>query len=218
MPRDIANFGTCDRRDGAVGRERTEGARDRSWALGDVIDRWQAEGVRWGDVVLAQMEACFILVLTLANFSCFEEWKRCVALVLTCKSAVSEHQEFFTAFILLLRTQIERCEDVDGGLFDLNDEGAGLLKDSLKTFKRTLSQIFADNEGDDVRKEYHRLEKTLSKMFGWELGDNFVRKGMLELVDGEMLEVSVANMDEEDESGDYAPVVVDLEQLDEQST
>lgn len=198
-------------REGAVGRERTEGARDRSWALGDVVDRWKAKGVEWGDIVLGQMEACFVMILTVANFSCLEEWKRCVELVLTCKKAVSEHQAFFAAFLILLRRQMERCEDVDGGLFDMNDEGGSLLKRWLNVFKRTLSQVFADNEGEDVREEYSELEKTLKRMFGWELGDNFVRRGMLELDDGETVEVSVENMDEEDESGDYAPVVVNIE-------
>ncbi|KAL2054505.1 hypothetical protein ABVK25_005253 [Lepraria finkii] len=112
-------------REGAVGRERTEGAVDRSWALGDVVERWREGEEEWGDVVLGQMEACFLMVLTVANYSCLEEWKRIVGLVLTCKRAMREREGWFATFLSLLRRQMQRCEDVEGGLFDLSDEGVG---------------------------------------------------------------------------------------------
>ena len=200
-------------REGAVGRERTDAATDRSWALEDVITRWQGEEGTWGDVILGQMEVCFVMVLTIANYSCLEEWKRCLCLVLTCKTAVEEHEKFFAVFLILLRRQMERCEDVDGGLFDMSDEGGSLLRGWLKTFKRTLGQIFGDGEGEDVREEMEELEKVLKRMYRWELSDEFVRKGMLDLEDGETVEMEVAGMDEEDESGEYAPVIVGLDEF-----
>ena len=207
-------------REGAVGRERTEGARDRSWTLGDVVGRLEckrghAEGgydgrLKWGDEVLGQMEACFLMVLTIANYSCLEEWKRCVELVLTCKKAIGEREEWFTSFLVVLRRQIERCEDVDEGMFEMGDAGGNLLKGWLKGFKRTLGQVFGADEGEDVKEEMEALEVVLKKMYGWELGDDFVRKGMMQLEDGEMVEMEVSDMHGEDEDGDYAPVVVDL--------
>ena len=198
-------------REGAVGRERTEAATDRSWALGDVVERWREEGEEWGDVVLGQMEACFLMVLTVANYSCLEEWKRIVGLVLTCKRAVREREGWFATFLSLLRRQMERCEDVEGGLFDLSDEGGRLLKGLLKGFKRTLGQVFGEGEGEDVREEMEALEALLKGEYGWELGDEFVRRGLLELEDGERVEVEMEEMEGEDERGEYAPVVVDLD-------
>ncbi|KAL9126042.1 MAG: hypothetical protein Q9217_004843 [Psora testacea] len=198
-------------REGAVGRERTDAATDRSWALQEVVRRWQGDEGEWGNVILGQMEACFVMVLTIANYSCLEEWKRCLGLVLTCKKAVKEHEEFFAAFLVLLRRQIERCEDVDGGLFDMSDEGGSLLKGWLKTFKRTLAQISSGGEEVNVKDEMEELEETLKRMYKWELSDEFVRRGMLDLEDGETVEMEVVGMDGEDESGEYAPVVVDLE-------
>ena len=197
-------------RDGAVGRERTEGATDRSWALNEVVLRWQDDHSTWGNVVLGQMEACFIMVLTVANYSCLEEWKRCLGLILTCKSAVTEHPPFFASFLALLRKQMMRCEDVDGGLFDMGDDAGSLLKTWLKGFKRTLEQIFPEGDGAGIKNEMEELERTLKDMYGWELNDNFVRKGMLSLEDGEEVEMEVNGMDEEDESGEYAPVIVDM--------
>ena len=202
-------------REGAVGRERTEGARDRSWALGDVSQTWQAshpgERSRWGDVILGQMQVCFLMVLTLANYSCLEEWKRCVELGLTSRVAIAEHQDWFAAFLTLLRKQMERTEDVDGGLFDLSDEGGGLLKKWLKIFKRTLAQVFSGPEGTAVKDSLEELESFLKDMYGWELSDDFVRKGNVQLEDGEMIEMEVGDMAGEDEDGEYAPVIVDLD-------
>lgn len=204
-------------REGATGRERTEGALDSSWALSDVIERWEREFPEaeedWhdGDVVLGQMEVCFLMVLTVANYSCLEEWKRCVGLVLTCKRAVRQKEEWFASFLTLLRKQLERCEDVEGGLFDMSDEGGGQLKKWLKGFKMTVDQVFGEGEGDEVKEEMEALEAFLKMEYGWELGDEFVRKGMLELEDGEQVYAEMDEMEGEDERGEYAPMIVELD-------
>ena len=194
----------------AVGRERTDAALDRSYALADIVKRRQGEDGEWGDVILGQMEACFVMVLTISNYSCLEEWKRCLELILTCVSAVRLREKFFTDVIALLNRQMRRCEDVEGGLFDLSDAG-GLLKLWLKGFRRNIDRVFAPSEGEDLKEEMRELESTLKEMYGWELSDDFVRKGTLQLEDGETIEMEVSGMDEEDESGEYAPVVVDLD-------
>lgn len=210
-------------REGAVGRERTEQARDKSWVLADVVAKCvpevSGEGMKvgeeeekWKSVILGQMEVCFLMVLTLANYSCMEEWKRILGAVLTCERAVWEKPRFFAAFIRLLKKQLERVDDVEGGLFDMSDDGAGFLKGLLKGFKRTLGQKSGDvgDRADDVEEEYLEVEKWVKEQYGWELGDEFVRKGTLQLEDGEMVEMETGEMEGEDESGEYAPVIVEL--------
>ena len=210
-------------REGAVGRERTEGARDRSWLLGDIVAKCGQEAISsstekneeeqdWGSAILGQMQICFLMVLTLANYSCLEEWKRILAMVLTCESAVHEHPGFFAEILRVLKRQLERTDDVEGGLFDMSDEGAGLLRGLLKGFKRIIEQpSIGENIGvEDVKEEFEEVEKWVKEQYGWELGDEFVRKGMLELEDGETVEMETGEMEGEDESGEYAPVVVEL--------
>ena len=203
-------------REGAVGRERTEGRLDRSWALGEVVGRWDGDGKGeeeegWGSFLLGQMEVCFLMVVTVGNWSCLEEWKRILGLVLTCKRAVREREGWFGEFLGGLRGQLERCEDVEGGLFDMSDEGGAFLRGLLKGFKRTLGQVFEEGEGEDMKEEMEALEGFLRREYGWELGDEFVRRGMLQLDDGEMVEMEMEEMEGEDERGEYAPVVVDLD-------
>ncbi|KAI4118392.1 MAG: hypothetical protein LQ345_001561 [Seirophora villosa] len=206
-------------REGAVGRERTEQARDRSWVAGDVVARHAGESAagggdegHWESVILGQMEVCFLMVLTLANYSCLEEWKRVLAVLLTCEKAVWDKPRFFAGFLRLLRRQLERGDDVEGGLFDMSDDGGAFLKELLKRFNRTLGQRRANAEGtdDDTTEEFQEVAKWVKEQYGWELGDEFVRRGMLELEDGEMVEMETGEMAGEDESGEYAPVIVEL--------
>ncbi|MCJ1225242.1 hypothetical protein MMC12_001891 [Toensbergia leucococca] len=209
-------------REGAVGRERTEGAVDRSWALGEIVGRagtWDGGGEKepgleeWGSEVLGEMEICFLMVLTVGNFSCLEEWKRILGVVFTCKKVVVEREAWFASVVELLRMQLQRCEDVEGGLFDMSDDGAVWLKALLVDFKRNLEEVFAGGEEEEeslVGEEMEALEGFLKGEFGWELGDDYLRRGLLLLEDGERVEMEMGELDGVEERGEYAPVVVEL--------
>lgn len=263
-------------RPGAVGRERTEGAMDRGWALEDLVARWvrqrhghhhhhhdkeegseeegseeeeseqeedeedeDAKKQQWGTPILGQMEVCFLMILTVANFSCLEEWKRILALVLTCKSIVKKREAWFASFLDLLTRQLAHGDDVEGGLFDMSDEagGGGYLRELLRRFKRIVDEVF-DDDGDNNNKIKEKinndtnpnhnnktphpatptlkpalsaLESFLKAEYGWDdLNDSFLRRGMLELEDGEQVsELEMDDLLQEDERGEYAPVVVE---------
>lgn len=226
-------------REGAVGRERTEGARDRSWALEDVVTRnshhtvdgakkggkWQEMGEEegggeWGSVLLGQMDLSFLMTLTLSNYSCLCEWKRILELVLTSRSLVSARPHFFKSFLEVLLLQLRHCDDVEGGLFDVHAGGDGnFLLELLKTFKRRLDEGAPDRGREEhkakrrieeVKEAMEEVEEWVKKEWGWELGDEWLRRGMVELEDGERVEVETADMEGEDERGEYAPVVVEL--------
>lgn len=265
-------------RPGAVGRERTEGAIDRGWALEDLVGRWQQrqhrlhlhhhrdqekgkegsgedssdeedgedeegqeEEEEWGTPILGQMEVCFLMILTVANYSCLEEWKRILGLVLTCKSIVKKREEWFAGFLDQLRRQLAHGDDVEGGLFDMSDEGGGYLRELLKGFKRTVDEVFDDDNnnnnktdinkinnnqaqaqaqpqksnsppGSTLKPALQNLETFLQAEHGWDdLSDSFLRKGTLELEDGEQVfEVEMDELLGEDERGEYAPVVVEV--------
>ncbi|KAK9369975.1 A1 cistron-splicing factor, partial [Lipomyces kononenkoae] len=91
-------------REGAVGRELTAAALDRSWFLGNLVSR-----ERHGDynAVLAELQLCFVLVVLLANYSSAEQWKRIVELLCTCESAVSSQPELYRKFLDSLYYQFQ---------------------------------------------------------------------------------------------------------------
>jgi A1 cistron-splicing factor AAR2 len=195
-------------REGATGRERTEAALDHTWYLRDLVENHCLDhDVRH---ILGELQFCFIMVLTLNNYSCLEQWKRILMLLLTCRAAIADLPDFYVKFLASLRLQLQHCQIAEGGLFDLADESGSLLKQLLHKFKLGLRDISGIGKSD-VMDELDELENYLRGEHGWEIDSNFVRKGLLELEDGEKVEMDVgARYDEEDESGEYAPTIVDL--------
>ena len=197
-------------REGAVGEERTRGARDRSWALEEVVEhggKGKGKGI-WGDELLGEMQVCFLMVLLLANYSCLEQWKRILGLVLTCREALESRTDFFVEFMKTLGLQLRHCNDVEGGLFEISEDGGNYLKVLLKGFRRTVEEVCTGKDSE-VTREMGILEDYLRQEWDWEISDSFLRRGMVQLEDGENVELEVSELEGEDERGEYAPVVVD---------
>lgn len=215
-------------REGAIGRERTESAQDRSWALGDLIRRYSSESPDQGtranaDIdmdghegrsgekqILGELQFTFLMVLTMMNYSCLQQWKRLLSLVLTCRSAIREREQFMADFIGLLSQQLQRCDDVEGGLFEMDGDGGGeFLRKLLMKFKQSVQEI-VDGTMSAVKYELDKLEAWVKEEYDWDLDRvHIVRRGMVQLEDGEEVELEM-NGDEDEETGEYAPVVVDM--------
>ncbi|EAU34926.1 predicted protein [Aspergillus terreus NIH2624] len=133
------------------------------------------------------------------------QWKRLLELVLTCQSAIRDRAAFMSAVLRLLLLQLRRCDDIEGGLFDLDGEdGGAFLRKLLVRFRRSLYVV--DGAGEDVKSDFAKLEAWVREEYDWELDrEAVVRRGMVQLEDGEQVELQ---MDEDDD--EYAPVVVDL--------
>ncbi|KAL4871894.1 AAR2 protein-domain-containing protein [Aspergillus spectabilis] len=205
-------------REGAIGRERTEAARDKSWALGEIIQSSRFDPAGGGDAegeaqVLGELQFTFLMGLTIMNYSCLQQWKRLLRLILTCRRAIVDRASFMADVLRLLLLQLQRCDDLEGGLFDQmgaeeGREGSEFLRKLLKGFRIALYEILEDAEGPSpVRVEFERLEGWVKSEYDWELNrDAVLRKGMVQLEDGEEVELEMI----QDEEDDYAPVVVDL--------
>lgn len=194
-------------REGATGRERTDAARDRSWAFTELIQKNCYRQDEWE--VLGELQFTYVMVLTLSNFSCLEQWKRILGLFFTCKSLVEERPTLFQSFLSTLRLQLEHSRDVEGGLLDLTEDTSGLLKKLLRGFRKSIEDSNRQ-PGAVVLEELGRLEEFLQSEYGWQMDDSFVKKGLLELEDGEQVEMEVNGYEEDDETGEYAPMVVEL--------
>lgn len=194
-------------REGATGRERTDAAQDRSWALNELITTHCADSN--GMDIVGELQFCFLMVLTLNNWSCLEQWKRLLTLLFTCKAACVQLPDLFIRALATLRLQLIHCKDAEGGLIDLADEGGSLLKSLLVRFRKGLETL-PSLEIQDILDELDDLEAYLQEEHGWQLGGSFVRTGLLELEDGEQVGMDTTAYDEDDELGEYAPQIVDL--------
>ena len=195
-------------REGAVGRERTESAQDRSWALGDLISRYPDDGE---GQILGELQFTFLMVLTMMNYSCLQQWKRLLGLILTCRSAIRTREFFMANVVGLLFAQLLRCDDVEGGLFELDGDGGGeFLRRLLMKFKWSVDEMLGVSPST-VKVELERLESWLRDECRWDLDRAaIVRRGMVQLEDGEEVELEIGD-DEDEETGEYAPVVVEME-------
>ncbi|KAF2006895.1 AAR2 domain-containing protein [Amniculicola lignicola CBS 123094] len=196
---------------GATGTERTEAARDRSWALGELIEKHcKGTSVRSRELeVLGELQFAFLMVLTLNNNSCLEQWQRLLGLFFTCRQAVKERSHLFIELLKTLRLQLSHCTDMETVIFDLAEPNGGFLRPLLRKFRLGLDD-FGGKAKVDVVDEFDELQEFLKEKFGWELDDSFVKHGPLQLEDGEQVELDVNGADEDDETGEFAPIIVDL--------
>ncbi|RMD41994.1 hypothetical protein DV735_g3116, partial [Chaetothyriales sp. CBS 134920] len=199
----------------AIGRERTDGARDRSWYLGNLIDALVPQQQPGGGsrqagarALLGELQFCFVMVLVLANYSCLEQWKRILSVILTCQTALGQIEPFFVEVIKLLRLQMAHVDDVDGGLFELRDESSSSwLRLLIRKFRSSVEEQTKD--GEPLWKELDAFEAFMKDHYNWDSGRNWLKRGTVELEDGDKVELTVDGADEDEETGEYAPVIVE---------
>ena len=212
---------------GDIGSVRTERARDHSWYLGHLMESVATTEETAGDdseasqrqagakALLGELQFTFLMILTLANYSCLEQWKRILTVVLNCKTALVDAEAYFVEFLKVLALQMAHGEDVDGGLFELREEsGSAWLRGLVRRFRSSVEDVLGDKEEGgtrkgDLLKQLEHFEELMNDRYGWELGKGWSRRGMVQLDDGETVEVSLLGADEDDEVGDWAPTVVD---------
>jgi A1 cistron-splicing factor AAR2 len=123
--------------------------------------------------------------------------------------ALDEVEEYFVQVLIVLRLQMRHVDDVEGGLFDLRDENASSWLRSLWARFRAVVDEAPKGEMEMLKKEVANLQKLFEDKYGWQSERDLLRRGMLELEDGEKIEVTMAGADEEEETGEYAPVIVE---------
>lgn len=147
-------------RAGATGRERTEGARDRSWFLFELgrvagMDGGKGQEGVGLDAVVAELQFCFLMGLTLNNYVCLEQWRRVVRVVLTCRRAVGEVPGFFVRVLRVLRGQVERLG---------TDTGSGMGEDGVReTAERRQGRAIGEVEATSLE------EKTEEELLRYDL-------------------------------------------------
>ena len=198
-------------REGATGRERTEAAQDRTWLLGHLIsNHCQAKEMREREFeILGELQFAFLMVLTLNNNSCLEQWRRLLRMLLTCTQAIKQRPQLFHELLKTLRAQLSHCTAMEGDLFDVSEVGGGFLRPLFSRFRKSLGEFEGKWQANLVD-ELEDMEDFLQQAFGWEPDGSYVKRGMLELEDGERVELEVNGADADDELGEYAPMVVEL--------
>ncbi|KAK4684923.1 A1 cistron-splicing factor AAR2, partial [Tremellales sp. Uapishka_1] len=187
-------------RAGAVGEEVTRFARDKSWLLGNVVhDRLGNNPL----LLVAHLQLAFILLLHLSNFSSLLVYKRYLALLCRASSALklptSLTVPMRSTYISLLHTLASQLSALPRNAFDAELVEMDIFYlDELEALRLNLiaslgaGSLWKQDE-ERLRSAWQVLKNAAARSFDWDVGDL----------------VSVAEESDEEEQGEYAPVVVD---------
>jgi A1 cistron-splicing factor AAR2 len=217
-----------------TGRQRTEQAMDTSAHIMAVItDRCTFEDE---DEVIGELQFCFITGMLLGNMACIEQWGHIVKVVFKAFRLSMDKPVFFRKIVEAIHAQLTYNEDgLEGSVFgkqysiyqkweekltlqtiDYDGNLENDLKLILTIFKSRLNEQLLGrgasltDEQSSVGKAFEDLESWLWK-WGWDLRGNYLRSGKIQLEDGEFVDAELGDFEQEDERGEYAPVIVDLE-------
>ncbi|PSS10746.1 hypothetical protein M430DRAFT_61145 [Amorphotheca resinae ATCC 22711] len=211
FPRDDRTFSTD-----SIGRDRTEQAMDSSSHIMAVITG--SCTYEDSDEIIGELQFCYITGMILGNVACMEQWAHIVKALFRAFRLALDLPVFFRKAIEAVHAQLIYDEEgLEGSILDHDPNLAEDLKMLLTVFKSRLNEMLLaqgvnlTNEQNAVGKAFEEFESWLWK-WGWDLRGNYVRSGKIQLEDGEFVDAELTDFEAEDERGEYAPVMVDLDE------
>ncbi|KAI0200480.1 A1 cistron-splicing factor [Astrocystis sublimbata] len=200
----------------ATGSERTRQALDPSgWVIEKLEDA--ASGYEPDDLT-GEFQFAFLAGAHLANLSCAAQWfYLAIELVFRSYSLATDRPQQARSLIQVFHAQLLYNDRyLEGDIFELMPKHAHELRLALTTYKARLDEKLlalgdsATLEQKAVAIAFSSLQSWLPRL-GWELGSDYVRSGNVMLEDGEMVQAEISDFEDEDERGEFAPAVVEME-------
>ncbi|ORY32797.1 A1 cistron-splicing factor [Naematelia encephala] len=186
-------------RDGAVGEEVSRFSMDKSWLLASVIqDRAGGDPMN----LIGQIQLSFILLLYLSSYSALTIYKLLLSLLTRSSSALESApialQSTYTALIHTLSSQLSALPDhvFDGDLPEMDL----FYLDEIESLAKNLSSAISswgEKHNKHVTQAWQSLGNVARNKFNWHLSD------LAEYHHGQGID------EQDDEQGEYAPVIVD---------
>jgi A1 cistron-splicing factor AAR2 len=199
-----------------IGRARTEAALDQTSHITAVIeDRCSFQD---SDEIIGELQFCYITGMMLGNLDCMEQWGHVLKILFKAYHLAMENPTFVKKLIEAFLAQLVYDDaGFEGSIFDHDDHLRSDLKIILTIFKSRLNEQLLDRgklltpEQEAVGKAFEDLETFLWK-WDWDLRGNYVKSGLVTLEDGEQVMGEMIDFEAEDERGEYAPVMVELDE------
>lgn len=212
FPKDNRTFSSL-----SFGRDRTEQAMDTSTHIAAIINTQCT--YQDFDEIVGELQFCYLTGMILGNLACMEHWGHVVKVVFKAFRLTLDSPVFFKKFIKAVHIQlIYDNTGIDGSIFDHDGNLADDLKTTLVTFKSRFNEIFLaqetlSNDQKAVAQTFEEFESFLWKYNdGWDLRGHYVRSGKFQLEDGEYVDAELSAFQAEDERGEYAPAMVELDE------
>ena len=190
--------------------------------------------------LIGELQLAFLTGAHLGNFSCLEQWHFALGRVaLRAYGLADERPRLARDVLRILHAQLAYADlflDSGGDILEelVPERGRGSshgharggLRKALTTYRARLEERkkltgAGDGGGEGLREvadAFGDLEAYLARGRGWDLrADAYLRSGDLMLEDGEVVHVELDEFADEDERGEFAPVVVGLDDLGRQT-
>lgn len=202
-----------------TGPERTQDAIDTTNYLLSLLQgpAALAEGELIGELQLA-----YLVGVYLGNDACLQQWWFMVLAIFLkayrlplCRPRLAAH------IFRLLASQLSHSQNwLETSILDHAESDSRRLRLGLVVYKRRLDDLLhpsdpasADLSPDTaaVGTAFARLEAVVADR-GWDLSAGYLRTGNLMLDDGELVHLDMSELQDEDERGEWAPQLVQLDE------
>lgn len=201
----------------AEGEERTRQALDPTNFVLSTLEN-AADAGRQPDDLVGELSFAFLTGMHLGNYSCLEQWWFYVnKLIFRSYGLATSRPELAQRLIRTFHAQLVFNDRfLEGDVLEMMPANARLLQRTLVTYKARLDeQLLA--LGDRISPAQHAVGAAFADLeawlwrLGWDLRGEYVRSGNLMLEDGEIVQAELSDFEDEDERGEFAPVVVELD-------
>ena len=197
-----------------IGAERTLEATDATSHILSVVDDPTSPLLE--DEVVGELQLAFDTGVHLGNEACMDQWwYMLLKLILKAYTLPTRRPTLATNLLRTISSQLTYGSDwLDNPLLETGDPQARELRLSLIIYKRRLEEQLAGASSPEltaVGATFSRLESVVTE-FGWDIRAEYLRKGKVVMEDGEEVELEMKELQAEDERGEWAPEVVELDE------
>ncbi|KJZ76242.1 hypothetical protein HIM_04324 [Hirsutella minnesotensis 3608] len=202
----------------AVGRDRTLDANDSTAYILSTMSDSQSNHLSEDDI-LGEFQFAYIVGVYLGNDACIQQWWFMVLRIfLKAYRLVLLRPSLAVAVLRALTAQLTHSMNwLEESILNHSEMNSHDLRVALIIYKRRLRENLRSSSGDPnptraaVGVAFSRLEATVAQL-GWDLDAEYLRKGKVTLEDGDEVDVELDELEAEDERGEWAPEIVELDE------
>ncbi|KAF4454720.1 hypothetical protein F53441_2798 [Fusarium austroafricanum] len=201
-----------------TGADRTLRATDASPYILSLVDA--PDNDLDSDDVVGEFQFSFVVGVHLGNDSCIQQWWHMLLQIFLRAHLLPLSRPTLAAdFIRTLTAQLTYSASwLEGSILDTAESQTRDLRLSLTVYKRRLEE-FLQSLGDNATSEqlavataFAGLEAVVTGTLDWDLRGDYLRRGKVMMEDGEEVELEITDLAAEDERGEWAPEIVDLDE------
>lgn len=193
------------------GAERTLEAIDASPYIVSLLD--DPASTLTDDDIVGEVQFAYIVGTYLGNDDCLQQWwHMLLKLILRAYLLPSRRPPLAEALLRVTAAQLSHSLNfMDSSILEYNETQARDLRLALTVYKRRLEESPITTPASVA---FARIEAVVTDPpLEWDLrGDNYMREGKVMMEDGEEVEVENMDLEAEDERGEWAPEIVELDE------